>query len=395
MSRQSFGYCNQSQTIILLDIPTSIEDGQQLPYLLKSSAAPENPYLSTEPKGAKRDAAITALPFQDRAYHASVQKDITTALDELQSYLAAQGGSWYRDRPLFISQNDLMFPPLGASNRSNGSERIHPTAATVPVILSTTELHNKFPSLRVLHDVAVCNPGNMTSVVEIGDAGDFLIPPGSTFILSTLERGLPSFLSSCDTLLLTVAKKFDLVLMDPPWPNRSVRHSSAYRTRESQALDPFQQAVDVVMSHLLPQGLVAVWITNKPSVRASVLEIFQALSLSLREEWVWIKTTAHGEPVTQLDGVWRRPYEILLLFRKGHYPETPLRRVIAAVPDLHSRKPCLKALLEELLPSNYSAIELFARSLTAGWWSWGDEVLRFQHKSHWARFDQADRKSPS
>ena len=63
----------------------------------------------------------------------------------------------------------------------------------------------------------------------------------------------------------------------------------------------------------------------------------------------------------------------------------PMRRVIASVPDFHSRKPCLKELIEPLMAerADYRALEVFARNLVAGWWSWGDECTKFNEESFW------------
>lgn len=106
------------------------------------------------------------------------------------------------------------------------------------------------------------------------------------------------------------------------------------------------------------------------------------LKFTVVEEWIWIKVTTKGEPVTRLDGVWRRPYEILLVFRHGSYCSTPLRRYMFAVPDIHSRKPNLKEMFSKLIqPTN--VLELFARNLTSGWWCTGNEVLEFQRQGAW------------
>lgn len=148
---------------------------------------------------------------------------------------------------------------------------------------------------------------------------------------------------------------------------------------------------------------MGVWITNKPAVRELVLGedgLFAHWGVEIAEEWIWLKTTIYGEPVTPLDALWRKPYEVLLLGRKrrkviaegtdpvpgfGKEGARPKRRVIIAVPDLHSRKPCLKELIEPLMPdpSNYRALEVFARHLVAGWWSWGDECIKFNWEACW------------
>lgn len=118
-------------------------------------------------------------------------------------------------------------------------------------------------------------------------------------------------------------------------------------------------------------------------VRAEVEKAFEEWNVRLCEEWIWAKVTTEGECVSELDGVWRKPYEVLLLGMRddesgdGVVEEKVKRRVIVGVPDLHSRKPCLKTLLEPLLPQGYRALEIFARNLTQGWCAWGNEVLKF------------------
>lgn len=134
-------------------------------------------------------------------------------------------------------------------------------------------------------------------------------------------------------------------------------------------------------------------------MRETALDLFAAWGLTLIEEWAWLKVTRNGDSMCSLDGTWRKPYEILLLgcrdavvHKVSAQPDADIsgtrRRVIAAVPDLHSRKPNLKELLERLFfgeGKSYRAVELFARNLTAGWWAWGDEVLKYNDTETWSR----------
>jgi N6-adenosine-specific RNA methylase IME4 len=149
-------------------------------------------------------------------------------------------------------------------------------------------------------------------------------------------------------------------------------------------------------NYLEHNALVGVWITNKEALREHVLGpggLFETWNVGLIEEWIWIKTTAKGEPMFDIDTVLRKPYEILLLGRAApnswttmtHAP-TAKRRVIAAVPDIHSRKPCLKELLELYMPdpTDYSALEVFSRYLVSGWTSWGNEVLKYNWEYYWS-----------
>ncbi|KAI1624501.1 MT-A70-domain-containing protein [Exophiala viscosa] len=382
-------YENGSRTIVLLDIPSSIEHGQSTSHYLKSCPALKSSYPSTEPKGIKRDAAIDKIPISERRYHASLQHQISSALTEINEHLSGRGGLWCRKRGALLPQQDGHNGVLSDHNAPRHTAPTYPTVCTdhlstasiVPLILSTTEPRNNLPSQNNIHAIVVHNPRLHRAIIDTIDRGAFYVPPRATFIRSSLKLGQQAFLACQKHKLLDT--RFDLILMDPPWSNRSVRHSGAYQTSEDQIVDPFQQAVDIVRTSLAPNGLVAVWVTNKASIQSTVHGTFHFLEYHLFEEWIWIKTTVHGVPVSPLDGIWRRPYEVLLLFREGPTSQPPRRRVIAAVPDLHSRKPCLKLLLEDLLPSNYNGLELFARNLTSGWWSWGDEVLKFQHESQW------------
>ncbi|EXJ75388.1 uncharacterized protein A1O5_02084 [Cladophialophora psammophila CBS 110553] len=382
-------YRNHTATVILIDIPQSIRDGQQVPYTLRSTPALEMPYPSSEPKGLRREAMLNRIAVDEQLYHGSVQRDICAALIEIRTHLHGQGVAWCHLRSDLTSHTDSTARLATQTSNSNVSASPSSRDGAVPVVLSTTQTRNKFGSLENLQGNIVCNFRSETAIAEVGDVGDFIVPPGSAFLWASIEQGLAAFLIARREISPR-NRTFDLILMDPPWSNRSVRNSHAYRTSEAQDQDPFPQALRVVEDFLAPQGLLAIWITNKSSIRARVLQTLQALDLRLREEWVWIKSTAQGVPVSQIDGIWRRPYEVLLLFRKGRSPEDPKRRVIAAVPDVHSRKPCLKMLLEEHLPSKYSALELFARNLTAGWWSWGDEVLKFQHESQWDGYERSE-----
>lgn len=380
----------QSGAVVLVDVPASIQDAQELTYTLRSAPAIDSPYPSTEPRGSKRDKALATIPFDEQLYHLSVQRRISLALAQIRADFPAKSLSWCHPRNTFAPASDSEPFEVTKEPISGASENNCRSVPAVPLLLSTTERCNKFASLNDLQRCAIRNLQSQLAIIEVADAGDFLIPPRSTFILGTLEQGLPAFTSAHQHLEKT--QRFDLILLDPPWTNRSVRKSRAYKTQESQIHDPFEGALHVVGHFLAPNGLVAVWITNKSSIRTKVLEMLEVLGLHLCEEWIWIKITAQGELVTPLDGVWRRPYEILLLFRRGAASETtttvmsPKRKIIAAVPDLHSRKPCLKTLFEDFLPPDYSALELFARNLTAGWWSWGNEVLKFQHESQWAGY---------
>lgn len=185
------------------------------------------------------------------------------------------------------------------------------------------------------------------------------------------------------------APTFRLMVLDPPWPNRSVRRKKGSYSTVSNLTDMRHLLSQIPVSHHLDDaGLVAVWVTNKPAVldlMTSPGGQFTSWGLELVAEWTWVKVTTLGEPIYPVDSTWRKPWETLLIAKKAGATTPPglAPKVIFSVPDLHSRKPNLRGLFSDILGLDCVGLEVFARHLTAGWWSWGDEVLRFQDSRHW------------
>lgn len=367
-------YHSDSLDVVLLDLPRSIEHAQSSPFQLRSTAALAHPYPSTEPYGVKLTEILKTIHPERLRQAAGIEQEVANALNRLNSQLEIAHLSWGYLRYESVPSTT----PQALRRAERGSDKLeylahhHVAQDSHPaVVLSSTESNNIFRNWTDIRDTAVCNPGGGTSM-EVGGTSHW-IPPKSTFILSSVLNAQPMFNA--------LAGEFDLILMDPPWSNRSVRRSGKYSTNERQPKSVFLSTLPILETHLKPQGLVAVWVTNKQVLKDLILKALGSLDLHLQREWVWVKVTSKGEPVTDLKGVWRKPYEELLIFGRAALPLS--RRIIVAVPDLHSRKPSLKTLFDKLLPHGYQALELFARSLTAGWWSSGDQVLHFQDASEW------------
>ncbi|KAI0152386.1 MT-A70 family [Hypoxylon sp. NC0597] len=240
---------------------------------------------------------------------------------------------------------------------------------------------------RIPRDAGKCGIDETRKRKQVSDS-DFInvalepcIPVQSRYLLGTIESQRGAFLAD--------APMFDLIVLDPPWPSRSVKrkrnsYTTVYNTQEAKYL----LTQIPVASHLKPDGLVAVWVTNRAAVTdllTSPSGVFSEWGVELIGEWVWLKITSLGDPIIDAESQWRKPWERLLLGRKrGGVLKAPIpTKVIMGVPDIHSRKPNLKPLFKEILPENYNGLEVFARNLTAGWWSWGNEVLYFQQRHHW------------
>lgn len=355
------------------------------------SAKPlEQAYESTEPKGSKRAKLLEHISRAEQKYHRNLQALISDSLGEIKS--VSGGRQWHLPRQVQPSVPEASFQP-------SPDIKAEETCLEPPVILSC--LSNFFQSVRDIADRVVSNPSSLCTSLAVGSHA-YHIPPRSTFILADMIPSCPPSRASSTHLL---HGSFDFILVDPPWQNRSVRHAKAYKTPESRSQNPFLSVLPILKNNLNADGLVGIWVTNKAAIRRLVLSSLHQIGYRLHEEWVWMKTTINGDPVTELAGIWRRPYEVLLLFRKGHnhvrHTGDPSEhsdsstwatgvpyRIFVAVPSHHSQKPCLKEFIEPLMvnPTSYQALEMFARNLTAGWFSCGNEVLKFNLEGHWANY---------
>ncbi|NWS12134.1 METL4 protein, partial [Pachyramphus minor] len=206
----------------------------------------------------------------------------------------------------------------------------------------------------------------------------YLVPPKSSFLLSDI---------SCLQPLLNYKKKYDVIVIDPPWENKSVKRSNRY-----SHLSSWQIKQIPVPTLAAPNCLVVTWVTNRQKHLHFVKdELYPHWSVKILAEWHWVKITRAGEFVLPLDSLHKKPYEVLVLGRvQGDVKEAlrtsegvlpiPEHKLIVSIPcTLHSHKPPLTAVLAEFIKPDVECLELFARNLQPGWTSWGNEVLKFQH----------------
>lgn len=376
--------------MVLLDLPRSIEEAQLLPSELDgaltsrkklrpliSSEPPSSPFQTPEPKPKSSYTAPTAsahiAEFMTRFAVESALEDIRNSYN----------GEWCLPRRCPPKTDGLKTVNLNGKRGPDEEE----------VADDVSE-----DKARSLDDGDA--PGKTTPPDP--DLSHYIIPKTSHYLLGTVESQRSEFLATAPS------RGFDLILMDPPWPNRSAKRKKGkgnYQpVRDTDSIRDLLSQIPVA-SHLSEDGLVAVWVTN--SARAADLltgpkGIFDEWQVDLVGEWIWLKVTTSGEPIVSLDSAWRKPWERLLLARKrgtnglGRIQKrSPIdTKVIVTVPDVHSRKPNLRGLLADLLPPDYQALEVFARNLTAEWWSWGDQCLLFQHRSHWVDAVSGDEGKP-
>ncbi|GAB1730279.1 hypothetical protein NU195Hw_g9226t1 [Hortaea werneckii] len=459
---------NKSQTTILIDIPRSIEAAQGTPEApchdhLLSVTPLETPFPSNEPKSEAARAKLVGNSTDQQLDRQYVELLRNALAETHKSY----HGRWCLPRPFVQERPRAAKKRKLDTNESDDLTRSNPAQEELPEdFLRTRAESDRSPDpsgykvtlhpaqgpaadndpTSTGHYLTNRNPHPATlsiSTHQTQQPLNFRLPPNTTFSLSNCSTHSTPFRHSLRAQADTegTPKHFDLILLDPPWPNRSIKrsHLTPHRSRYSVApnlptITNLLYSLDLEML-MSPSCVVGVWITNKPSIRETVLDpeegIFAAWGVELIEEWIWGKTTAQGEPVSSLEGVWRRPYEVLLVGRRrgrgdgvgggggagvggqgegvggcdGEGGRKVKRRVILGVPDLHSRKPCLKGLVEEILlrdhhhghhhhdgRTGYRALEVFARNLVAGWWSWGDECLKFNWEGYWRSGDERKTK---
>lgn len=222
-----------------------------------------------------------------------------------------------------------------------------------------------------------------------------LLPANCSFLCSDISYMQP---------LIEKCKQeggYDVVVVDPPWQNKSAKRGHKYNwlTLEqikSLPLEAFMKETCYVL----------IWVTNKRKFHDFVKsELFPLNKISLLCEWHWVKLTNTLEPVFPFDSNHKRPYETLLVGKRCKTNDQPNVTeggiksfgdiakadrsnsiVFCSVPcTVHSHKPPLDKLIRDyLLLDNPEpkCLELFARNLTAGWTSWGNEVLAMQNLKH-------------
>lgn len=471
MMDNSILFASPKDDTFIIDIPSSIAVGQCTDRKLLSCEPLRQPYPSVEPKSAKARQRVQGHKLSVR-HHGAVSEcntlDEQAVLDEgrdaeytrlikerldevkkagVESFcgqrVVCEAATRSRKRRKVTAQNGGYGEavPLSAWGSSGAmkvtNELITPVSEDVTKLLQRLAYEAGSPSSARVDKTSHEN-GNDTNALSLSpevpfvhnrqaETGtlsipgatsphalplDFYIPPCSAALNAPIISS-PSTLTVLSTFLAQSepnesSRRFKLILLDPPWPNRSARRSAAYGTFDTtvSSLDDLQDLLSSLPfpDFLAEDGYIAIWITNRPSVRQAVIQLFEAWGVQLVEEWIWVKTTEQGEPVCELDGVWRKPWEVLLVAQRKPIDDgdsvtpSPRRRITFGVPDLHSRKPLFKGLFETLLFGRDCAsgdrgsaampdlvLELFARYMVTDWFSWGDEALKYQWFGAWAQ----------
>lgn len=288
-------------------------------------------------------------------------------------------------RRIYSSQpSETPFETPEPRNGESIGQASNSPAAQLAELMTTAMVQGALHDLSAVYAGPFCHP----RLTHTNDEHVPSVSGPSAFIPDKAEPLHGSIQALRDTFNSS-APKFDLIVLDPPWPNRSARRrTNKYATASNLPEISALLSQIPVASHLAPDGLVAIWITNKASIidtLTSPTGVLASWGLELVTEWTWLKVTTAGEPLYNIESQWRKPWEkIVIAKRKGVETHKSLKsKMLIAVPDVHSRKPNLRRLFQDIFGEEYKGLEVFARNLTAGWWCWGDEVLSFQQREHW------------
>ncbi|CAF9903748.1 MAG: hypothetical protein GOMPHAMPRED_000527 [Gomphillus americanus] len=404
-------FCSEDGSLHIIDIPLSIALSQHLESNVQSLnkiasvSAPTEPYASTEPNSEKARANL--LDRIDAETLERNERNAAFVCEGLHRIKELHSGPWLSARFLDPTITALNLPD--SRNREDHTKQ--PRNSYRNDIAVTKARPQKILNLdHTIKDTAwmnsdlrrriVYNPTNLATRVVAGEEHVHLnIPPCSAFYVGKIiPSSIGHFLESAKALYpepsMTAAPgQFDIILMDPPWPNRSIargRHYSVFDQRNHNQ-DTLAAINSMLPQMLAPNGVLAVWVTNKASTNQRVVQIFEENGIEMIEEWIWLKVTSNGEPVLPINGMYRQPWETCLVGRRnissddlGHEVK---RKLIVACPELHSRKPWIGSMLAEVYgiqqPGELRKLEIFARCVTASWCAWGDEATKFNDNKWW------------
>ena len=239
---------------------------------------------------------------------------------------------------------------------------------------------NQLPSVVVNNNCWFSHMLNVTGNV-------YLIPKQCKFLCSDITMLNP--------LVLECQKygKYSCIVLDPLWENKSVKRSKKYSTLS------FDEIASLPINEFCVDGcMMIVWVTNKQKLLKWVKEdLFKKWNVTYITEWHWVKVTTSIEPVFPWESLHKKPYETLVLGYYNNFAnETDFSSlqdlVICSMPSaVHSHKPSLSNVIENCVKQYYQepfrCLELFARNLTPGWTSWGNEVLMMQNITYFDKLE--------
>lgn len=173
------------------------------------------------------------------------------------------------------------------------------------------------------------------------------------------------------------AGPFQIIYADPPWSYRDKANAGKRGASHKYDCMSVDEICALPVANIAaPNCLLVMWhVAPMPEEALRVVAAW-GFTLKTMKGFTWVKTTVNGKKHFGM-GNWTRANAEDCLFAVRGKP----RRVCAGVRSLiespvreHSRKPDEARARLVALMGDVPRIELFARTSTPGWESWGNEV---------------------
>lgn len=326
-----------------------------------------------KPKKKKRKRELNCGEEKTILHHKLHSPFITAAYQELRAAF-----NIFSDGNHNVAHHPLANVPF------NWSEKLNEKAASVKWLQPLSLERSTHLSINIINQ-PVCNVSDEACLLKL-HSSEYVIPAKSQFILSDF--------SSIENLT-NEGTLYDLIVIDPPWENKSAKRCKRYDWL------PHWELLKIPVADLIEiRGFVVVWLTNKPKYLEFVREqLFVKWNVQEVALWHWIKVTSSCELTFPMDSPHKKPYEPFIIGRRllEHSLHTneeelcntfPNEKIICSVPSaLHSQKPPLNDVFMKFLPVQPNCLELFARSLVPHWTSWGNETIKFQDIQYFQKED--------
>ncbi|XP_024939491.1 methyltransferase-like protein 4 isoform X2 [Cephus cinctus] len=199
-------------------------------------------------------------------------------------------------------------------------------------------ISQKFYSDTVTHNIENlhgCNKMNMAIISET-QSEKYVFPEQCYFYCNDIKNIAEK---------MELNNQFDLILLDPPWWNKSIRRKKRKYSESSYKMMYNEDLIKIPIGKLLStNGVVAVWCTNAPShLRSISNDMFPAWGVKFQAKWYWVKVTRSGKPVCDFNPMpAKQPYELLILGAASSNNEIkiPDGKLLVSIPSaVHSHKP--------------------------------------------------------
>lgn len=169
-------------------------------------------------------------------------------------------------------------------------------------------------------------------------------------------------------------RQYSVIYADPPWRYRNKRHG--YGGAEDHY--PTMALADIKALRVPAANDSALFMWATMPMLAQALEVIDAWGFEFRTTaFCWIKVSQSGDRLVTGLGHWTRSNSELCLLGVRGRPRPVSSRVHSVVihpRGRHSEKPAEVRERIVALMGNVPRLEMFARTRTPGWDTWGNEV---------------------